>query len=152
MTTNDALAYLLKEGYVEMKPTQAGREFMKVCLSLYRQRAEKMSNGAKERRRMRQVALKGTFNLVMIELLDSLVVIHGRYKNVSVGIASADNYVKLQKGEVASYIGSGRLYRKIIADVVDALMSPKGRLQMIKAGANRVKWIFDRHTELLKKS
>ncbi|RLI41409.1 hypothetical protein DRO59_07040 [Candidatus Bathyarchaeota archaeon] len=133
-----ALSYLLKQGYAEIKVTQEGYEFAKAYLESYNQRSKRMSSAAKERRRMRRVALEKPFSLDKIVPCGSSATIFGFYEDVTVEVSSFGHYIKLKSGDVISYLSKGRIYNKVMSDVANALMSPEGKLWVIKVGANRL--------------
>ena len=145
----ESLAFLIKRGYVEIKPTRAGREFVNEWMKLYEQREEKLTSAAKERRRMRSIAQKGPFHLDEIHTRGSHVTVYGHYGEVGVEVSSICRYVKLKKGQIVSYVDKGKLYDKIMTDISTALMSPEGRLRLLKVDVNQLKWLVDWYLSLI---
>jgi len=142
-----ALAFLIKRGYIEIHPTQAGRKFADRFMRLYEQRERKQADATKVRRQMRHTALKGTFCLDKVAPSeyprDSNVVICGHYDDVRVTVSSIYKYIKLKKGHIESYVDKGKLYDKIITDVSTVLMSPEGKLWLLKVGVSQLKWFVN---------
>jgi len=142
-----ALAFLIKRGYIEIRPTQAGREFADRFMKLYEQRERDLADATKVRRQMRHTALRGTFCLDKIipseAPNDPNVTIRGHYKDVVVEVNSVRAFVKLKKGHVVSYVDTGKLYDKIITDISAALMSPEGKLWLLKVGVSQLKWFVN---------
>jgi len=144
---NRSLAFLITRGYVEIRPTQAGLDFTDRYLKLYRQREKRLTDSTKERRRMRLAAQKGTFRLDKIvsggASSDSYATVHGYYSDIKVEVTTSYKYIKLKKGGVLTYVDKGKLYEKILSDIAYALMTPEGRIWLIKIGVNRLKWFVN---------
>lgn len=139
-----SLVFLLKRGYVEIRPTQAGLNFTDRYLKLYRQRERGLADSTKERRRMRLAAQKGTFCLDKVvsggTSFESYVTIYGYYDDIKVEVNSSYKYVKLKRRSVLAYVSKGKLYEKILSDIAHALMAPEGRMWLVKVGVNKLKW------------
>jgi len=144
---SDALAFLIKRGYIEMRPTRAGREFANRFMKLYEQREKKQADVTKVRRQMRYTALRGTFCLDKITPSetsnDPNVDIYGHYRDVVVKVNSVRRFVELEKGHVVSYAFAGKLYDKIMTDISTTLMSPKGKLRLLEVGVSQLKWFVN---------
>ncbi|RLI16675.1 hypothetical protein DRO41_01065 [Candidatus Bathyarchaeota archaeon] len=130
-----ALIYLIKNGYVQLKPTHAGYEFASRALGAYELEEMRKREIAKERRRIRSIVLKGKFKLDEIAKRKYNATILGHYdEGVMVTAFEYGRYVKLQKGDIMTFVGSGTLYNKLINDINNTLRSPKGRLWLVRTG------------------
>jgi len=141
-----ALIYLIKNGYVQLKPTHAGYEFASRVLGAYEMEEMRRREITKERRRMRSIVQRSKFELDKItkrkynivifgyynEDVKATTLTHGRY--VKVTAFEFGRYVKLQRGNVVSFVGAGKLYNKLINDINNTLRSPKGRLWLVRTG------------------
>ena len=143
-----ALAFLIKRGYIEIRPTQAGREFADRFMKLYEQRERDLADATKVRRQMRHTVLKGTFCLDEIipseAPNDPSVTIRGHYKDVVTEVSSVYKFIELKKGHVVSYVAKGKLYDKIMTDVSTVLIkSSEGKLWLLKVGVSQLKWFVN---------
>ena len=134
-----ALIYLIKNGYVQLKPTHAGYEFASRALGAYELEEMRKREIAKERRRIRSIVLRGKFKLDEIANRKYNATIFGHYdEGVMVTAFEYGRYVKLKKGDIMTFVGSGTLYNKLINDINNTLRSPKGRLWLVKAGVGHL--------------
>lgn len=135
---NHTLSYLLKEGLIDIRPTQAGRDLVKAFLESYKVAREKWEKKAEERRQTRQIVRTGSFSLDGITLCGVHVDVKGHYGDVTVEASSRYKYIKLRKNGVRTYVQKGRLYSKIVTDITNVLESPIGRLWVVRVGAKRI--------------
>jgi len=149
-----ALVYLIRNGYVQLKPTHAGYEFASRALGAYEMEEMRKREIAKERRRMRSIVQRSKFELDKItkrkynivifgyynEDVKATTLTHGRY--VKVTAFEYGRYVKLQRGNVVSFVGAGKLYKKLLSDINAALRSPRGRLWLVKTGVGHLERYF----------
>ena len=133
-----ALIYLLKNGYIQLKPTCAGHEFANQVLEEYNWEERRKHDMVAERRRMRSVVQRSKFELDKITSRKDSSTIYGHYDSIQVEAFTYGRYVKLQEGDVMTYVGSGKLYNKLLSDITTALRSPKGRLWLVKAGVGHL--------------
>ena len=142
---NYELDFLLKKGYIEIRQTQAGREFEERYLKLYEQREQRLISAAKKRRRMRYIAQRGTFCLdKVVSHQEPYSTVYGHYADVEV-VAEEVGYIRLKREQEMTFINKGKLYEKILTDIANVLMSPKGKLWVVKVGVSRVKWFLKWH-------
>jgi len=142
---NSVLNLLLKKGYIEIRQTQAGREFEERYLKLYEQREQRLISAAKKRRRMRYIAQRGTFCLdKVVSHQEPYSTVYGHYADVEV-VAEEVGYIRLKREQEMTFINKGKLYEKILTDIANVLMSPKGKLWVVKVGVSRVKWFLKWH-------
>lgn len=142
-----ALIYLIKNGYVRLKPTHAGYEFAKCALGAYEMEERRKHEIAKERRLIRSIVLKGKFELDKVVTHSRYkynAVILGHYEDVAVEAFMYGRYAKLQKGDVMTFVGSGKLYDKLLNDIATVLKSPKGRLWVVKAKLGHIERYLER--------
>jgi len=133
-----ALIYLLKNGYIQLKPTCAGHEFANQVLEEYNWEERRKHDMVAERRRMRSVVQRSKFELDKITSRKDSSIIYGHYDSIQVEAFTYGRYVKLRKGDIMTFVGSGKLYNKLLNDITTALRSPKGRLWLVKAGVGHL--------------
>ncbi len=142
-----SLVYLLKNGYIRVEPTQRGYDFARKVLEVYERKQERAGEAIVERRRIRSIAMRSKFILDKITARKDSSVIYGHYKDgdvrVDVEAFTYGHYITLrrvlQSGDIASFVGAGKLYNKIQDDIVNALKSPKGRLWLLKVNTKHIK-------------
>ncbi len=105
-----ALIYLLKNGYIQLEPTRAGHKFASQVLEEYNWEEKRKHNVVVERRRMRSIVQRSKFELDKITSRKDSSTIYGHYDSIQVEAFTYGRYVKLQKGDIMTFVGSGTLY------------------------------------------
>ena len=153
ITTAETLCMWVMRGYVDLSLTQQGREFIRQCLESYRRNERNLALEWKRRTeiraQIRRVALRAPFELESVEFASATpAVLRGWYRGVvdvevvvsfgwtltSSGIYCSMRLV-LARGQTVVEPRKGKLFRKVLRDVVCELDSPGGRLWRLKPGS-----------------